>query len=80
MPLPPALPATLISEAELAAGEALLHSGKVLDLETWRQLQALPIHLTNDALTVAIASSSERASREQVLQTLKTMAISASLY
>ncbi len=71
MPLPPALPATLISEAELAAGEALLHSGKVLDLETWRQLQALPIHLTKDALTVAIASSSERASREQVLQTLK---------
>ncbi len=71
MPLPPALPATLISEAELTAGEALLHSGKVLDLETWRQLQALPIHLTNDALTVAIASSSERASREQVLQTLK---------
>ena len=72
MPLPPALPAKLISEAELAAGEALLQSGQVLDLETWKQLQALPIHLTDDGLMVAIASSSDRDSREQLKQVLRS--------
>ena len=66
MPLPPALPAKLISEAELAAGEALLQSGQVLDLETWKQLHALPIHLTNDGLMVAIASSSDAPMAEGV--------------
>ncbi|MDA9762043.1 GspE/PulE family protein [Desulfobacterales bacterium] len=72
MPLPPALPAKLISEAELAAGEALLRSGKVLDLETWKQLQALPIHLSDDGLMVAIASSSDRDTREQLKQALRS--------
>ena len=72
MPLPPALPAKLISEAELAAGEALLQSGKVLDLETWKQLQALPIHLSVDSLMVAIASSSDRENREQLKQILRS--------
>ena len=72
MPLPPALPAKLISEAELAAGEALLQSGQVLDLETWKQLQALPIHLNDDGLMVAIASSSDRDSREQLKQVLRS--------
>ena len=72
MPLPPALPAKLISEAELAAGEALLQSGKVLDLETWKQLQALPIHLSDDGLMVAIASSSDRDNREQLKQVLRS--------
>lgn len=72
MPLPPALPAKLISEAELAAGEALLQSGKVLDLETWKQLQALPIHLSEDGLIVAIASSSDRDTREQLKQVLRS--------
>ena len=72
MPLPPALPAKLISEAELAAGEALLRSGKVLDLETWKQLQALPIHLSDDSLMVAIASSSDRDTREQLKQALRS--------
>ena len=72
MPLPPALPAKLISEAELAAGEALLQSGQGLDLETWKQLQALPIHLTNDSLMVAIASSSDRDTREQLKQVLRS--------
>ena len=72
MPLPPALPAKLISEAELAAGEALLQSGQVLDLETWKQLQALPIHLSDDGLMVAIASSSDRDSREQLKQVLRS--------
>ena len=66
MPLPPALQAKLISPAELAAGEALLQSGKVLNLETWEQLQALPIHLTDDGLMVATASSSDRDHREQL--------------
>ena len=72
MPLPPALPAKLISKAELAAGEALLQSGKVLDLETWKQLQALPIHLSDDGLMVAIASSSDRDTREQLKQVLRS--------
>ncbi|MDB4673100.1 type II/IV secretion system protein, partial [bacterium] len=72
MPLPPALPAKLISEAELAAGETLLQSGQVLDLETWKQLQALPIHLKDDGLMVAIASSSDRDSREQLKQVLRS--------
>jgi len=72
MPLPPALPAKLISEAELAAGETLLQSGQVLDLETWKQLQALPIHLNDDGLMVAIASSSDRDSREQLKQVLRS--------
>ncbi len=71
MPLPPALPAKLISPAELAAGEALLQSGKVLNLETWEQLQALPIHLTDDGLMVATASSSDRDHREQLKLFLK---------
>ncbi len=72
MPLPPALPAKLISEAELAAGEALLQSGKVLDLETWKRLQSLPIHLTDDGLMVAIASSSDRDTREHLKQVLRS--------
>ncbi|QNI75037.1 GspE/PulE family protein [Synechococcus sp. MVIR-18-1] len=72
MPLPPALPEKLISEAELAAGEAILQSGQVLDLETWKQLQALPIHLTDDGLIVAIASSSDKDSREQLKQVLRS--------
>ena len=72
MPLPPALPAKLISEVEIAAGEALLQSGKVLDLETWKQLQALPIHLSDDGLMVAIASSSDRNHREQLKQILRS--------
>jgi len=72
MPLPPALPAKLISEAELAAGETLLQSGKVLDLETWKQLQALPIHLTDNGLMVAIASSSDRDTREHLKQVLRS--------
>jgi type IV pilus assembly protein PilB len=72
MPLPPALPAKLISEAELAAGEALLQSGKVLDLETWKQLQALPIHLSVDSLMVAIASSSNRENRKQLKHILRS--------
>jgi type IV pilus assembly protein PilB len=66
MPLSPALPAKLISEAELAAGEALLQSGKVLELETWKQLQALPIRLSDDGLMVAIASSSDAPMAEGV--------------
>ena len=72
MSLRPALPAKLISEAELAAGETLLQSGKVLDFETWKQLQALPFHLTDDGLMVAIASSSDRDTREQLKQVLRS--------
>ena len=72
MPLPPALPAKLISAVELAAGESLLQSGKVLDHETWQQLQALPIHVTEDGLTVAIASSSDRDNRESIKQVLRS--------
>ena len=57
MPLPPAPPAKLISEAELAAGKALLQSGQVLDLETWKLLQGFAIHGTSKGRMVAVASS-----------------------